>query len=114
MVEEHAVLEREPALELEALGGMLGDDPQAELDVPEEAPLTAALDLRSVGELARLAEIVDDRRREQQVAVEAGVKYAQLEHEGRHGDGVLEQAAEVGMVGHPGAARRGGRRDRAG
>ena len=73
----------------------------------EQPALAAALDLRAVGELARLAEIVDDRGAEQQVAVQARVQRAQLQRERGDRDRVLEQAAEVGVVAGAGAGGRG-------
>ncbi len=48
---------------------------------------------------------MDDRRRDQQVGVQAHVQGAGLERERRDGDGVLEQAAEVRVV--AGARARG-------
>ena len=65
---------------------------------PSMRALVAALDLRAVGELARLAEVVHDRRAQQQVAVQPRVQRAQLERQRGDRDGVLEQAAEVGVV----------------
>ncbi len=73
--------------------------------MPEQPALLAQRDLRAVGELAGLAEVVDERGGEQQVAVEPRVQLAELVGERRHGDGVLEQPAEVGVV----AAARAGR-----
>ena len=73
--------------------------PQPELDVAEQAALGAARDLRAIGELARLADVVDDRRAQQQVAVQPRMQRAQLERERRDGDRVLEQPAEVRVVG---------------
>ena len=110
VVEDHAVLEREPALAVEDRRRVLGDHAQPELDVTQQLALAAALDLGAVGELAGLAEVVDDRGADQQVAIQARVQRAQLERHGGHGDGVLEQAAEVGVMARRGArARRDGR-----
>ena len=123
VVHDHAVLQREPALAVESGREMLRQHAQAQLDVAEQPALVAALDLDAVAELARLAEIVDDGGAQQQVAVEPRVQRARLERERGHGDGVLEQAAEVGVVaglrarrsGRAGARRsaRGARRQRA-
>ena len=77
---------------------LLGDHAQAQLDVPEQRALAAALDLGAVGELAGLAEVVDERGGEQQVAVQARVQRAQLERQRGDGDGVLEQPAEIGVM----------------
>ncbi len=92
------MLEREPALAVEDRRRVLGDHAQAELDVPEQRAFAAALDLGAVGELACLAEVVDDCGAEQQVAIESRMQRAQLERHRGDGDGVLEQAAEVGVV----------------
>ena len=48
---------------------------------------------------------MDDRGAEQQVAVQAGVQRAELERHRGDGDGVLEQAAEVGVVAGLGSRR---------
>ena len=80
---------------------------------PSSRPSSLRSISRAVGELARLAEVVDDRGAQQQVAVEARVQRAQLERQRRDGDGVLEQAAEVGVV-RAGASRRAAARARGG
>ena len=111
VVQHHAVLEREPALGIERGRGVVGDQAQPELDVAQQLPLAAAPDLRAVGELAGLAEVVDDRRAQQQVAVQARVQRAELERHRGDRDGVLEQAAEIGVVG-PSRAPTGAGADR--
>ena len=55
-------------------------------------------DLRAELELARLAHVVEDRRAEQQVGVQARVQRARLLGERGDGHRVLEQAAQVGVV----------------
>ena len=64
----------------------------------EQPALVGQPDLRAVGELARLAQVVHERGGHQQVRVEPRVQLAGLERERRDGDRVLEQAAEVGVV----------------
>ena len=71
---------------------------QAQLDVAQQLPFPAARNLSAVGEFAGLTQVVDDRGAQEQVAVQARVQYAELERHARHRDGVLEQAAEIGMV----------------
>ena len=78
--------------------GTLGDHPLADHDVAEQPPLLAETDLRPQRELARAAEVVDDRGGQQQVGVQPGVKLAELVGERRHRHGVLEQPAQVGVV----------------
>ncbi len=76
----------------------------------EETALVAEFDRGSVGELADLAEVVDDRGGDEEVRVEAGVQLAELPAELGDGDGVLDEAAEVGVVATAragGAAQRG-------
>ena len=48
----------------------LAQEPQADLHVAEQTALLARLDRGAVGELPRLADVVDDRGADQQVAVE--------------------------------------------
>ena len=73
--------------------------------MPQQPPLLGQADLGAVGELARLAEVVDERRGEQQVGVQARMQLAGLKRERRYRDRVLEQAAEVGVMAGPGAGR---------
>ena len=70
----------------------------AEHDVAEQPALVGEPDLGAVGELARLAQVVHERRGDQQVGVQPRVQLAGLERERADRDGVLEQAAEVGVV----------------
>ena len=79
----------------------------------EHPALVAQLEPRPVGELAGLADVVEERRGHQQVGVEPRVELAEVADQRPHGDGVLEQAAEVGVVagaGARGAAEVGGDR----
>ena len=102
MVREHAVKQRQPAL-----GGQLARRPRDQLrsdrQMAEQPALVADPELRPVGELARLADVVNERRRHQQVGVEPGMELAQLADQRPHRDRVLEQATEVGVMPAPGA-----------
>ena len=98
VVAEHAVQQREPALARRAIVAALGQDPLADHQVAEQAPLLGQADLGAVGELARAAEVVGDRGGQQQVGVQARMQLAELVRERRDGDRVLEQPAEVGVV----------------
>ena len=71
VVAEHAVREREPALVVEPVARALVEQPLAEHDVAEQPALLGQPDLGAVGELARLAEVVHERRADQQVASSA-------------------------------------------
>ena len=85
-------------------GGRL-DHPAPIARWPSIAPLLADPELGPVGELARLADVVQERRRHQQVGVEPRVQLADLADQRADRDGVLEQPAEVGVVAGPGAGR---------
>ena len=97
------MLEREHPRLVEHAGGALAQQPQPDLHVAEQPALLAQLDRGAVGELARLADVVDDRGADQQVAVEPRVSERQLLGERRDGDRMLEQPAQVGVVAGPGA-----------
>src|SRR5436853_5309470 len=64
----------------------------------DEPALVAQSDLRSERELARLADVMEDRGGHQEIRVEPAVEVAGLLHERRDRDRVLEQPAEVGVV----------------
>ena len=66
--------------------------------MPEQAALVGQADLGAVGELARLAEVVHERGGEQQVRIQTRMQLGALERERADRDGVLEQAAEVGVM----------------
>ena len=76
----------------------LGHELLSERDVAHERAGLAQRDLRAELELERLAHVVEDRGREQQVRVEARVERACLERQRRHRHRVLEQPAEVRVV----------------
>ena len=110
VVAEHAVQERQPALVVERAAPRSDEQAQAELEVAEQAALLGQPDLGAVGELARLADVVDDRGGQQQVAGSGAGAAAELLRERRDRDGVLEQAAEVGVVAGARARRAAQRR----
>src|SRR4051794_21583041 len=97
VVAQDAVCERESSCLVHA-GCPLVEDALAQHEVAEQAALLAEADLGAVGELARLAEVVDERGADEQVGVEAWMQRGRLDPERRDRDGVLEQAAEVGVV----------------
>ena len=72
---------------------------------PSSRPSLAQPELGAVGELAGLADVVQERGGHQQVRVEPRVEQADLGDQGRDRDGVLDQAAEVGVVAAAGAGR---------
>src|SRR6185437_752507 len=85
VVGEHAVLQSHTPIGPERRRSVGGDQAQPELHVAQHAPLLGTGQLGPVGVLARLAEIVNERRAQQQP------------HLGnRHR--VLEQAAKEGVV----------------
>ena len=65
---------------------------------PSSRPSSEMPDLRAVGELARLADVVQQRGGDQHVGVQPRVQDARLQRERPDRDGVLEQPAEVGVV----------------
>ena len=96
--------ERRPALGGKALGGR-ADDLRPDREMAEKPPLLADLEVRSVGELADLADVVQQRGGHQQIRVQAGVELADVADQGPDRDRVLEQPAEIRVV--TGAAARG-------
>jgi hypothetical protein len=98
MVGHHTVLQRETALGAERRRDVAGEEAQAKLYVSQHAALLGAADLSSVGELASLTQVVDNRRAHEQVPVQARMHVAQLQRHRRHRHGVLEQAAEISVM----------------
>ena len=104
VVGEDAVEQRQPAvLGQRARGG--ADDLRPDREVAEHPALVGEPELGAVGELARAAAVVQDRRRHQQVRVEPRVQRAGLADERRDRDRVLEQPAEVRVVARARARR---------
>ena len=100
VVREHAVTEREPARVVEPglLRGRSSIIRSPSSTWPSSRPSSLSpTSAPSVSSRVR-AEVVEQRRGQQQVLVQALVQRARLDRERRHGDRVLEQAAEVGVV----------------
>ena len=74
---EHAVEQRQAPRRLEA-GGRGLDQRRADREVAEHRPLVADSELGPVGELAGLADVVEERRRHEQVRVELRMELADL------------------------------------
>ena len=65
----------------------------------QQAALLGRREPRSGAKLARAADVVQQRRRKQEVVAQARVELRRLAGECRHPDGVLEQSARVRVVG---------------
>ena len=91
MKERRATVVREPV-------GCAADDLGADREVAEQPALLGEPELGAVGELAHLADVVEERRRHQQVGVEPRVELADVPDQRPDRDRVLEQAAEVGVM----------------
>ena len=81
----------------EALGALL-DQPQPEVDVPEQPALVGRRERRPARELDRTPDIVDERRRQHELGAQARMELRRLAAERRDADRVLEQAAGVGVM----------------
>src|ERR671934_2112554 len=68
------------------------------MDVAEKATLLRLSEDGPAAELERPADVVQERRREQQVGTEPRVELRRLAAERRHADGVLEQPACVRVM----------------
>src|SRR3954470_5102453 len=77
VVGEDAVRELEPAI-VGQVAGALVEDPLPERDVAEQPAVLGEPELRAVGELAGLAEVVDERGGEQQVWIQTRVQLSAL------------------------------------
>ena len=82
---------------VERLGPLL-DEPQAEMDVAEQPALLGRPEGRAAPELADASDVVQERRGEQQIGAEPRVELRRLARQRRDADGVLEQAARVGVM----------------
>ena len=85
---------------VQQLGGSaeLLEQPEPEVDVAEQASLVGRREDRRPPELARPADVVDERRGEQQVGAQARMDLGELAAERRDADRVLEQPAGVRVV----------------
>ena len=68
------------------------------MHVAEQAALLGRPEGRRTAQLAHAAQVVQERRGEQQVGAEARVELRGLAGEGRDADGVLEQAAGIRVM----------------
>lgn len=86
-----------PRVALEPAGALL-DHAQAEVDVSEQAPLVRLGEERTEVEFPNSADVVQERRRDEQVAPQPWVHGGGVPAESRHGDRVLEQPSRVAVV----------------
>jgi hypothetical protein len=93
-------------------GAELLEHSQPEVDVAEQAPLLGRREHGRRAELARAADVVDERRGHQEVGAQPRMDLAELAAERRHADRVLEQAAGVRVVAVRGRRIRAQRRVR--
>ena len=77
---------------------MLLDQAHAEMHVAEQASLVGGRERRATAELARPADVVQQRGRQQQVGAQPRMQLRGLAAERRDADGVLEQPARVRVV----------------
>jgi hypothetical protein len=80
-------------------GRALLDQAQAQVDVAEELALVRGEEERPAVELAETPHVMEEGRGHEEVASEALMELGGVAADRRHRDGVLEQAAGVGMVG---------------
>ena len=74
------------------------DQPQPEMDVPEQTTLLGLAERRPAPELDRSPDVVQERGGEQQVVAQARVELRRLAAQRRDADRVLEQPAGVAVV----------------
>jgi hypothetical protein len=68
------------------------------MNVPEQPPFIGRSKGRPSFQLNRPADVVQQRRRQDQIRTQSRVELRGLAAQGRHTDGVLEQPARVGVV----------------
>ena len=66
--------------------------------MPQEPPLLGRAEGRAAGELDGAPDVVEQRRREQQVGAEPRMELGDLAADRRHADGVLQQAARIAVM----------------
>ena len=76
----------------------LFDQAQAEVNVPEQAPLVRGTEDRPASQLERAADVVQDRCREQEIGAESRMELRDLAADRRDADGVLQEPAGVAVV----------------
>ena len=75
------------------------DQAQAQMDVAEELALVRGEEERPAVEFAEAPHVMEECRGQKEVASQALMELGGVAADRRHRDGVLEQAAGVGMVG---------------
>jgi len=78
--------------------GALFDEPQTEVDVAEQLSLGGLRERRAGTKLDRAPDVVQTRRREQQIAAQARMQLRGFPAERRHADRVLEQPACIAVM----------------
>ena len=85
----HACLERRSALL---------DQAQAEVHVPEQAPLVRGTEGGPAGQLDRAADVVQERGRKQEVGAQSRMELSHLAADRRDADRVLQEPTRVAVV----------------
>ena len=78
--------------------GALFDQAQAEVHVPEQPPLLGRAEGRPARELDGASDVVQQRRRQQEVGAQPRMELGDLAADRRHADRVLEQASGVAVM----------------
>ena len=97
VVDGDRVQELGPGLGVQARGPFL-DQPQAEMDMTEQAPLLGLAERRAASELDGSPDVVQERGGEEEIVAEARVELRRLAAEGGDTDRVLEQPTGVAVV----------------
>ena len=74
------------------------DQAQAEVNVPEQAPLVRGTEDRPASQLDRAADVVQERGREQEIGAQSRMELRDLAADRRDADGVLQEPAGVAVV----------------
>ncbi len=74
------------------------DQPEPQVDMSEQASFVRLSEHRPAFQLARPADVVQQGRSEEQVGAEPRVELRRLPAQGRHADGVFQQAARIAVV----------------
>jgi uncharacterized protein (DUF1015 family) len=80
------------------VGGALLDHAQPEVDVPQQPPLLGLAKDGAAPQFAHAADVVQQRRRKEQVDAQPWMELRRLAAEGRHSDRVFEQPSRVAVV----------------
>jgi Protein of unknown function (DUF1015) len=107
----HVVMDGDAVEKLGLLGagqplGLLLDQPQAKVDVAEQAALVGGREGGAGPELERSPDVVEEGGGQQELGAKPRVELGRLATERRDADRVLEQAAGVGVVIVPGRRER--------